>query len=96
MSERMARAAAERLAVWNILREISGAAGPFTERIHEALTRELEAEQRTQIESSKAEHDRALAGLRSGSDPEMLARLTDRLMALAGYTREDPPQGNGA
>ena len=34
--------------------------------------------------------------LRSGTDPELRSRLTDRLLALAGYESQDPQEGDGS
>jgi hypothetical protein len=34
--------------------------------------------------------------MRSGADQEMLARLTDRLMALTSLSPSSPEKGNGA
>jgi pyruvate-ferredoxin/flavodoxin oxidoreductase len=95
VGERVARSAAERLAVWNTLRELTGEAGPFVERIRAALQRELEASQQSRLEELKAESDARLAELRSSSDREALARLTERLMTLAGFGSKPSPRGNG-
>jgi hypothetical protein len=96
VGDRVARAAGERLAVWSSLQELTGVAGPFTDRIREALGRELEAEQQKALEGLQAEHGAALAGARAGADQELLARLTERLMALAGLASRTPREGNGA
>jgi pyruvate-ferredoxin/flavodoxin oxidoreductase len=93
---RVARAAAERLAIWNSLKELTGAVSPFTNQIRAALEQELEAEQRKALEELQAEHEATIAGVRSGADQEMLARLTDRLMALANLSPSSPEKGNGA
>jgi pyruvate-ferredoxin/flavodoxin oxidoreductase len=95
---RVARAAAERLAIWSSLKELTGVVSPFTDRIRAALEQEIEAEQRKALEELQAEHEAAIAGLRSGTDQEMLTRLTDRLMALAslGSSRPQGQEGNGA
>jgi hypothetical protein len=92
----VARAAAERLAIWISLKELTGIVSPFTEQIRAALEQEIEAEQRKALEDLQAEHAAAIAGLRSGADQEVLARLTDRLMALAGLSSGSPQRGNGA
>jgi hypothetical protein len=92
----VARAAAERLAIWNSLKELTGVVSPFTEKIRAALEQELEAEQLQAIEELKAEHEAALAGVRAGADQEMLGRLTDRLMALTSLAPRSPEKGNGA
>jgi pyruvate-ferredoxin/flavodoxin oxidoreductase len=96
VGDRVARAAAERLALWNTLKELTGIASPFTDHIRAALERELEAEQRKLIAGLEAEHEVAIAGVRSGADQEILARLTDRLMALAGLSPGSSQRGNGA
>jgi pyruvate-ferredoxin/flavodoxin oxidoreductase len=95
VSERLALSAAEHLAVWNTLRELTGAAGPFVERVREALEREIEASQQGRLEELKEESDARIAELRSSSDREALARLTERLMSLAGFAAKPAPRGNG-
>jgi pyruvate-ferredoxin/flavodoxin oxidoreductase len=96
VGERVARAAAERLSIWSSLRELTGVVSPFTQQIRAALEQELEAEHGKALEELKAEHEAAIAGVRSGADQEMLGRLTDRLMTLASLSRSTPQRGNGA
>jgi hypothetical protein len=96
VGERVARAAAERLAIWSSLKELTGVVSPFTNQIRAALEQELEAEQRKALEELQAEHEATIAGVRSGADQEMLARLTDRLMALTSFSPSSPEKGNGA
>ncbi len=93
---RVARAAAERLAIWSSLKELTGVVSPFTNQIRAALEQELEAEQRKALEELQAEHEATIAGVRSGADQEMLTRLTDRLMALTSLSPSRPEKGNGA
>ena len=88
VGERMAGATAERLAVWNTLRELTGA-GPLADRIRSELEKEFEAEYQSRLYDLNAEHMARIAELRSGSDQQAVARLRDRLMTLAGY----PPKG---
>ena len=96
VGDRVARAAAERLAIWSSLKELTGVVSPFTEQIRAALEQELEVERRKLVEGLQAEHETAIAGARSGADQEMLARLTDRLMALAGLPSGSSQRRNGA
>jgi hypothetical protein len=92
----MRRAAADRLAVWNVLRELTGTESPFTERIRSQLKEEIEAEQQVQITALKAEHEATISALRSGTEQEAIDRLTQRLMTLAGYAPKAGPNGDGA
>jgi pyruvate-ferredoxin/flavodoxin oxidoreductase len=96
LGDPMARAAAERLAIWNTLRELCGVSSPFTERIRAAVSSEIEAVGRAHQGSVESELEARLAGLRSGTDPELRSRLTDRLLALAGYESRDPQEGDGS
>jgi pyruvate-ferredoxin/flavodoxin oxidoreductase len=91
----MADACAERLVVWNTLRELTGAAGPFTERVRGVLEKEIEAEHEQQLAALKAEYEARIAELRAGADQQAVARLKDRLLALTGYSKPRP-KGNGA
>jgi pyruvate-ferredoxin/flavodoxin oxidoreductase len=92
----VARAAAERLAIWISLKELTGVVSPFTQQIRAALEQELEAEQRKALEELQAEHEAAIAGVRGGADQEMLTRLTNRLMTLANLAPGTSQRGNGA
>jgi pyruvate-ferredoxin/flavodoxin oxidoreductase len=96
VGDRVARAAAQRLAIWCSLKELTGVVSPFTQQIRAALEQELEAEQRKALEELQAEHEATIAGVRSGTDQEMLTRLTDRLMALANLASGSSQRGNGA
>jgi pyruvate-ferredoxin/flavodoxin oxidoreductase len=95
VSERMARAAAERLALWNTLRELTGGSSPFTESIREALAAELQAERETEIGALKSEHEARVAEVQAGADRQALDRLTDRLLALSGFDSNRPAKSNG-
>jgi len=97
VGDRMARAAGERLAVWNTLRELTGAGGGLAERIRATLERELDAEHVARIEALKADYDARLAESGGSVDREAVARLAERFMALAGYAPSKPEAGgNGA
>jgi pyruvate-ferredoxin/flavodoxin oxidoreductase len=96
VSSRMAEAAGERLAVWNTLRELTGAASPFTERIRESLTAELQTERQAEIDALKSEYENRIAEVSAGADRQALDQLTDRLLALSGFDAARPPKGNGA
>jgi hypothetical protein len=95
VGERVVRAAAERLAIWSALRELSGGTSPFTEKIRAALGEELEAERSAELDKQKAEYEARLAEARAGVDREAIERLTTRLLALSGFGSERAPKGNG-
>jgi pyruvate-ferredoxin/flavodoxin oxidoreductase len=95
MSDCMARAAGERLAVWKTLRELTGGASPFTDRIRESLVEELRAEQQSRVEALESEYETRIADLRAGMDREALDRLTERLLALSGFSTHGPTQRKG-
>jgi pyruvate-ferredoxin/flavodoxin oxidoreductase len=92
----VARVAAARLDLWNTLRELTGTAGPFAERIRAALETEVEADHQRVLEELRAECDGRVAEVRSGADREALLRVRERLMTLAGFPRKEPRKGNGA
>jgi len=91
LSAALGAAAAERLGVWGALRELAGVQSPFTERIRDALLQQIETEQQSRLDALTHEYEGQIAGIRSERDREALARLTDRLMALAGYRAPGPP-----
>jgi pyruvate-ferredoxin/flavodoxin oxidoreductase len=95
LSERMARAAGDRLVVWNVLRELTGASSPFTERIRSALKVELQAEQQEQLRALQAEQEARIVEIRTTTNQEAVNRLMERLMTLAGYTRKAGQKGDG-
>jgi pyruvate-ferredoxin/flavodoxin oxidoreductase len=96
VSEAMASAAAQRLAVWQTLRELTGGLSPFTERIRAELADSVEDGQRAALALLKADTEAQLAGARASSDHEILGRLTERLMLLAGYAPREEAGGEGA
>jgi pyruvate-ferredoxin/flavodoxin oxidoreductase len=95
VSAPMARAAAERLAVWNTLREVTGGASPFTEPIREALAAELQTEREAEVEALKSEHEARLAEIQAGADRQAADRLTDRLLTLSGFDASRANRSNG-
>jgi pyruvate-ferredoxin/flavodoxin oxidoreductase len=97
VGERMARAAGERLAVWNTLRELTGAGGGLADKIRATLEREIDADHQARLEAVKAEYEARLTEFGTGADREAVARLAERFMALAGYAPAKPEAGsNGA
>jgi pyruvate-ferredoxin/flavodoxin oxidoreductase len=95
VGERMQRAAEERLSVWNVLRELTGTASPFTDQIRTQVKQEVEAEKQAQLDALKAEHEAKISELRSGREQEAISRLTERLMTLAGYAPKPGQKGEG-
>jgi pyruvate-ferredoxin/flavodoxin oxidoreductase len=96
VSTALAQTAAERLAVWNTLRELTGAASPFTARIRAELATELAAERRAELEALHSEHEARIAELRAGTEREALERMTERLLQLSGFASGPPPKRDGA
>jgi pyruvate/2-oxoacid:ferredoxin oxidoreductase alpha subunit/ferredoxin len=96
VGERLARAAAERAAVWSALRELTGEVSPFTEKLRNALAEEYAAEHHAELEALRADYEARLAAARSGADDEALERLTERLLALSGFAAVAATKENGA
>jgi pyruvate-ferredoxin/flavodoxin oxidoreductase len=95
VGERVARAAAERAAVWSALRELTGEVSPFTEKIRADLAEERAEEHRAELEALRADYEARLAAARTGADDEALERLTERLLTLSGFGGVAAPKGNG-
>jgi hypothetical protein len=95
VSAPMARAAGERLAVWNTLRELTGASSPFTEQIRETLAAELQAEREAEIGTLESEHEARVAEIQAGAERQAVDRLTDRLLTLSGFDANRPAKSNG-
>jgi len=85
IGEVVARAAAERVAVWNALRELTGATSPFTAKIREALVAEQAAERSAELDALRAEYEARLAEARAGADGQAIDRLTEQLLSLSGF-----------
>jgi len=96
VSSRMARAAEERLAVWNTLRELTGAVSPFTERIRESLNAEVDSERQAELDALKSEYETRMAEASAGANRQALDKLTDRLLTLSGFDAARRPNGDGA
>jgi pyruvate-ferredoxin/flavodoxin oxidoreductase len=96
VGERMARAAGQRVAFWEALRELTGAGGPFPDRIRAALEQELEAEHQERLAALKLEYEERIGDVRSTADREAVSRLMDRLTTLAGYVSKSGPGGSGS
>jgi pyruvate-ferredoxin/flavodoxin oxidoreductase len=95
VSDPMAKAAGERLAVWNTLRELTGESSPFTEKVREALAAELQGDREAEIASLESEHAARLAEAQASADQQALDRLTDRLLTLSGFDASRPARSNG-
>jgi hypothetical protein len=92
----MARAAGQRVAFWEALRELTGAGGPFPDRIRAALEQELEAEHQERLAALKLEYEERIGDVRSTADREAVSRLMDRLTTLAGYVSKSGPGESGS
>jgi hypothetical protein len=83
------------LEVWNTLRELTGLDNPFTQQLQARLEQELGAQHQQELDALKAEHEAELAEVAAGTDREAIGRLSQRLIALAGYpTRTRAEDGN--
>lgn len=82
-----------RLSFWDAARELAGIGGPLASQIRDEVTTELRAEHGAALEALAAEHADELVEARKVSHDQTFAQLTDRLLALTGYTI--PPRGDG-
>ena len=79
VKEPLARACAERLAIWQTLQELTGERSPFTERIRGALTQERDTGEKARHDALEAEHVARLAespGGRAGRGARASRRAT--------------------
>lgn len=72
-------------AEWRALQELAGEVTPFTARVEAEAEARLVAEHAAQIAALEAKHAAALASLRAELEAGTAARVTDRLLELAGY-----------
>ncbi len=86
-------AADRRLTFWDAVRELAGVGGPLAAQIRAEVSEELRAEYDTALKALEAKHAEELVEAGKAGDDETSARLTDRLLALTGYSI--PPRGEG-
>ncbi len=94
-SRELADAAATRLARWRTLQELTGGRSPFSERIRETLSAEIESEQSAKREALQASHAAELASLKASAEQDSRERLTQRLLELSGFDSPPETSGNG-
>ena len=68
-----------------MLRELAALEGPAATQMREELASQAEATRARALEAAEQEHRAAIQALRQGADAASVARLTESLLALAGY-----------
>jgi pyruvate-ferredoxin/flavodoxin oxidoreductase len=96
VSASVARAAAERGAVWGVLRELTGGTSPFTAKIRDALAAEQEAERTVELDALREGYEARLAEARAGTDADAIGRLTEQLLSLSGFGSDAASRGDGS
>ena len=86
-----ARLAPKRAEVWTVLRELCGIGGPFARRAQARADAELTAHAEARVATVVAGYETKLAAAARATDAEAVRRLTDRLLALAGYSAGPGP-----
>lgn len=87
VSPALLEAAADRLAGWTALQELSGLVNPVADRSRDALLAELQAAHAKDLAAVKAEAEAKLLAVKATADQEVVVRVADRLVALATDTR---------
>ncbi len=75
-----------RLQIWRTLQEIAGVVTPFTERVREEAESDIAARHKGEIASLKREYEAKIQAADEKARSEMLDRLRNRLVQLAGQT----------
>ena len=93
IDRRLAEFTRRRLEVWNTLREMSGIASPFVERIREEVRQNAETENQEKFESMKQTYESEIEQVRRESDQRLAEQLRERLLVLAGFDSRDSETG---
>lgn len=97
VSDALMLEAARRLALWRVLQELAGVVTPFTEAVRREIERELASAHAAELDKLREQHAAELAALERDFNTQATLRVTDRLMALAGYkTNGDSAEGGSA
>ena len=86
--------AEQRLRLWRTLQELAGVVTPFTKQVREAAERDVAQSHEAALAQLKSEYEAKLAQLRAEYDADATRRVTDGLLALAGYD-SNGEQGEG-
>ena len=70
---------------WRTLQELSGLVTPFTASIEAEIRERLQAEQRAALADLERESGARLESLRVETESRIAERVTERLLAMAGY-----------
>lgn len=81
----LARAVAERADRWRTLQELAGVASPFVDTVRAQVDGEVRATWTAEVAAARAEAEQRIAAAARQQEDDQVARLRDRLMALAGY-----------
>jgi pyruvate-ferredoxin/flavodoxin oxidoreductase len=87
VGEILSRAARERLERWTTLQELSGVVTPFTESVRRRLEEELRAGHEAELSALREEYEARLAEMERGQSAAQAAKLRERLLQLAGYSK---------
>ncbi len=75
----------ERMQIWQTLQELAGLVTPFTADVEDRLTKQVADKHQAELESLKQEYEAKIAKLQTEMEVEMVARVKNNLMSLAGY-----------
>ncbi|UCD74034.1 MAG: hypothetical protein JSV91_09605 [Phycisphaerales bacterium] len=85
-----------RMRLWRTIQELAGVVTPFTEKVREAAEQDLSQAHADEIARLKQEYETKIAELTAGFEAEATQRVTDRLLAIAGYTADQDQDGDDA
>lgn len=81
----LARAVAERAERWRTLQELAGITSPFVDAVRAQVEAELRKTSAAEVAAAHVTADQRVAAAEQQQADSQVARLRDRLMALAGY-----------
>ena len=85
--------AARRLEIWKVLREMSGIASPFVDRIRDEAVKSVEAENQEKFDTMKRSYESEVEQVRQEADRRMAEQLRNRLLSLAGFNSREVEAG---
>ncbi len=87
MSDDLAGAFAERVALWRALQEMAGLVTPFTERIRTEAEQEVASEHQADLQKLRDEYEAKIKELGEEKQSEIAQKIKNQLLVLTGYKK---------
>ena len=87
ISDELAGALAERVALWRTLQEVAGLVTPFTERIRNEAEQDIAAEHQSDLQKLRDEYEAKIKALGEEKQSEIAEKIKNQLLVLTGYKK---------